>query len=118
MTPELFCRLPADPGSVDPAVLLGFCADLSQRLQAKLLLNQAPEFQRHSQGRTIYAVDVFVTSASALKISYAFGSAQAWQKGEEMRYDDLGFDVMDAGITDTTIGALADTLMNLSRLKE
>ena len=42
------------------------------------------------------------------------GPADAWQAGTEVRYDDLGFDVMDAVIDETTISRLADTLVGLS----
>ena len=114
MPDELICRLPADPGAIDPAVFLAFCTDLSKRLNATLLLDQAPETGAKSHNRTIFVLDISVKSASALKLAYAFGPADAWQAGTEVRYDDLGFDVMDAVIDETTISRLADTLVGLS----
>ena len=118
MPQELICRLPIDLGAVDPGVLLEFCARLSDRLDARLLLDQAPDLGENSVDRTIFVLDISVKSASALKIGYAFGSTQAWQTGAEVRYDDLGFDVMDAAINETTIGRLADTLMSLSAVQK
>ena len=118
MPQELICRLPADTGAVDPAVLLAFCKNLSQRLNATLLLDQAPELGAKSLDRTIFVLDISVKSDSALKLAYAFGSTEAWQTGAEIRYDDLGFDVMDAGIDATTIGRLADTLVGLSAARD
>ena len=114
MPQELICRFPTDPGAVEPGVLLEFCARLSHSLDAKLLLNQAPDLAENSLDRTIFVLDISVKSASALKIVYAFGSTQAWRTATEARYDDLGFDVMDGAINETTIGPLADTLINLS----
>jgi len=114
MPQELVCRFSADTGEVDPAVLVEFCTNLSRRLQATLLINQAPDLSANSPLREIYVLDIAVTSASTLKITYAFGSTQAWQAGNESRYDDLGFDVMDAKINETTIGRLTDTLLSLS----
>lgn len=114
MPQELICRLPTDPGAVDPGVLLEFCTRLSHSLNARLLLDQAPNLAENSLDRTIHVLDISVKSASALKIGYAFGSTQAWRTATEVRYDDLGFDVMDAAINETTIGRLADTLMSLS----
>ena len=118
MPQELICRLPADPSAVDPGVLLEFCTRLSHRLDARLLLDQSPDLGENSPDRTIFVLDILVKSASSLKIGYAFGSTQAWQTGAEVRYDDLGFDVMDAAINETTIGRLADTLMSLSELQQ
>ena len=114
MRQELICRFSPDTGAVDPAVLVEFCTNLSRRLEATLLINQAPDLSTNSPSRKIYVVDIAVTSASTLKIAYAFGSTQAWQAGNETRYDDLGFDVMDATINETTIGRLTDTLLNLA----
>lgn len=117
MHQELICRLPADTGAVDSVVLLAFCTNLSHRLNATLLLNQAPELGAKSLDRTIFVLDISVKSDSALKLAYAFGSTEAWQTGAEVRYDDLGFDVMDATINETTIGRLADTLVGLSAVQ-
>lgn len=118
MPQELICRLPADATAVDPAVFLEFCTNLSQRLGAALLLNQAPELGAKSGNRTIFVLDIAVKSGSALKLEFAFGSTQAWQAGHEVRYDDLGFDVMDATINATTIARLADTLISLSAVND
>lgn len=118
MPQELICRLPADSGAVDPAVLLGFCNDLSQRLNATLVVDQAPETGAKSLNRTIFVLDISVMSASALKLVYAFGSTEAWQNGTEIRYDDLGFDVMDAAIDKTTISRLTETLVGLSTAQD
>ena len=114
MPQELICRLPADTGEVDPAVLLAFCTDLSQRLNATLLLDQAPDLGAKSLDRTRFVLDVSVKSAATLKLAYAFGSTEAWQTGAEVRFDDLGFNVMDATLNETTISRLADTLVGLS----
>ena len=114
MPQELICRLPTDSGAVDPKVLLELCATLSHSLDAKILFDQAPNLAENSVDRTIYVLDISVRSASALKIVYAFGSTQAWRTATEVRYDDLGFDVMDGAINETTIGPLADTLINLT----
>lgn len=114
MPQELICRLPADPKAVDQAVFLEFCADLAQRLGAELLLNQAPDLSAKSRDRTIFVLEIAVRSGSSLKLDFAFGSAQAWRAGNEVRYDDLGFDVMDATINAKTIARLTDTLVGLS----
>jgi len=118
MPQELICRLPTDPGAVDPKVLLELCATLSHSLDAKILFDQAPNLAENSVDRTIYVLDISVKSASALKIVYAFGSTQAWRTATEVRYDDLGFDVMDGVINETTIGHLADTLKGLSAVQK